>query len=249
MATTLATQALATQKLEAFEQLQSEFETSFHFVQNVHGQRRFPTFSISDIVHYLHALWICECKDRLLSVPKTIERYEGELCLRLLHNWQEDDTAAVVTFLQRKLDMLPFAELTYQIHEAQQPGSDQGLARRLIHGRAILLNRGMNLMQALDAIFALPEEELLKEVQAACIHYGHTPSQIEQQIAEMKMPLYSYLRHQALAQRNMAVMNKMGVNVTIKPDDLPGLRSGRVVEPDEPMPPFAEHIIAGYQEL
>ena len=249
MATIQASQALVNQKLEAFEQLQSEFETSFHFVQNIHGQRRFPAFSISDIVHYLHALWICECKDRLLGVPRTIERYEGEHCLKLLRSWQEGDTAAVVTFLQRKLDMLPFAELTRQIHETQQLGGDYGLARRLVHGRAILLNRCMNLMQALDAIFTLPEEDLLKEVQAACIHYGHTPGQIEHQLAAMKTPLYSYLRHPALAQRNMAVMNKMGVNVTLKPDDLPGLRSWRVLEPVEPMPPYAEHIIAGYQEL
>ncbi len=73
MATTLAIQTLMNQKLEAFERLQSEFETSFHFVQDVHGQRRFPAFSISSIVNYLHALWICECKDRLLGVPKTIE--------------------------------------------------------------------------------------------------------------------------------------------------------------------------------
>ncbi len=127
------------------------------------------------------------------------------------------NTSEVVAFLQHKLDMLPFAELTHQIHEARQLGGDYGLSRRLVHGRAILLNRGMNLMQALDAIFALTEEELLKEVQAACIHYGHTPSQIEQQLAEMKTPLYSYLRHPVLAQRNMAVMNKMGVNVTPMP--------------------------------
>ncbi len=249
MATTLAIQTLVNQKLEAFEQLQGEFEASFHFVQDVHGQRRFPAFSISSIVNYLHALWICECKDRLLGVPKTIERYEGEHCLKLLRGWQEGDTSEVVAFLQRKLDMLPFAELTHQIHEARQLGGDYGLSRRLVHGRAILLNRGMNLMQALDAIFALSEEELLKEVQAACIHYGHTPGQVEQQLAEMKTPLYSYLRHPALAQRNMAVMNKMGVNVTLKPDDQPGLRSWRVQEPVEPMPPYAEHIIAGYQEL
>jgi hypothetical protein len=249
MATTLATQTLVTQKLEAFEQLQSEFEASFHFVQDIHGQRRFPAFSISSIVNYLHALWICECKDRLLGVPKTIERYEGEHCLELLRSWQEGYTAGVVAFLQHKLDMLPFAELTRQIHEAQQLGGEYGLARRLVHGRAILLNRGMNLMQALDAIFALPGKELLKEVQAACMHYGHTPVQIEQQLAALAAPLYSYLRHPALAQRNMAVMNKMGVNVTLKPDDLPGLRSWRVLEPVEPMPPYAEHIIAGYQEL
>jgi hypothetical protein len=249
MPTTLATQALVNQKLEAFERLQSEFETSFHFVQDVHGQKRFPAFSISDVVHYLHALWICECKDRLLGVPKTIERYEGELCLKLLRDWQEGNTSEVVAFLQRKLDMLPFAELTRQIHEAQQLGGDYGLARRLVHGRAILLNRGMNLMQALDAIFALPQDELVKEVQAACVRYGHTPGQLEQQLAALATPLYSYLRHPTLAQRNMAVMNKMGVNVTLRPDDQPGMRSWRVLEPVEPLQPYAEHVIEGYLEL
>ena len=58
----------AKQKLEAFERLQSEFEASFHFVQEVHGQRRFSAFPVMETVHYLHALWVCECKDRLLSV-------------------------------------------------------------------------------------------------------------------------------------------------------------------------------------
>ena len=249
MATTPAVQALVNQKLQAFERLQSEFETCFHFVQNVHGQRRFPAFSVSDIVQYLHALWICESKDRLLGIPKTIERYEGELCLKLLRDWQEGSTSEVVAFLQRKLDMLPFAELTHQIHEAQHLGGDYGLAQRLLHGRAILLNRGMNLMQALDAIFTLQEEDLVKEVQAACIRYGHTPGQVEQQLAELATPLYSYLRHPALAQRNMAVMNKMGVNVALRPDDQPGLRSWRVLEPVEPLQPYAEHVIEGYLEL
>ncbi len=74
MVTTLATEKLAKQKLEAFEQLQPEFEASFHFVQEVHGQRRFSTFPVMESVHYLHALWICECKDRLLSIYKNIER-------------------------------------------------------------------------------------------------------------------------------------------------------------------------------
>jgi len=240
---------LVNQKLEAFEQLQTEFEASFRFVQDVHGQRRLPTFSIADIVHYLHALWVCECKDRLLSVPKTIKRYEGRYCLELLRSWQKGNTADVVAFLDRKLDMLPFAEITHQVHEAQQPGGDYGLAQRLIHGRANLLNRGMNLMRALDAIFALPEGELVKEVQAGCVHYGHTPSQIEQQLAEMDNSLYSYLRHQTLARRNMAVMNKMGIGVTARSVDQPGQRSWRVLKPAEPMSPYAEHVIEGYLEL
>ncbi len=54
----------------------------------MHG-RRFPAYPVMETVHYLHALWICECKDRLLSVYKNIERYEGCYCLELLRRWQE----------------------------------------------------------------------------------------------------------------------------------------------------------------
>ena len=81
---TLAGEKLAEQKLAAFEQLQPEFEASFRFVQEVHGQRRFVAFPVAETVHYLHALWICERKDRLLSVYKNIVRYEGQHCLDLL---------------------------------------------------------------------------------------------------------------------------------------------------------------------
>ena len=65
----------------------------------------------------------------------------------------------------------------------------------------------------------------------------------------METPLYSYIPHQALAQQNMVVMNKLGVDVMTKPTDQPGQRSWRVLEPAEPRHPFAEHIIEGYQEL
>ena len=54
MVTTQATKELAKQKLEAFERLQSEFEASFQFVQEVHGQRRFTAFPVMESVHYLH---------------------------------------------------------------------------------------------------------------------------------------------------------------------------------------------------
>ena len=68
MGGTLAIQTLVKQKLEAFERLQPEFEASFRFIQEVHGQKRCAAFPVTETVHYLHALWICECKDRLLSV-------------------------------------------------------------------------------------------------------------------------------------------------------------------------------------
>ena len=44
-------------------------------------------------------------------------------------------------------------------------------------------------------------------------------------------------------------MNKLGVNVMNKPADQPGQRSWKVLEPVEPMSPYAEHVIEGYQEL
>ena len=250
MVTTLTTEKLAKQKLEAFEQLQPEFEASFHFVQEVHGQRRFSTFPVMESVHYLHALWICECKDRLLSIYRNIERFEGSYCLDLLRRWQEGDTADVIAFLHAKLDGFPFVELTHQIMNAKTTrAADDGLVRRLIHGRLTLLNRSMNLMQALDAICVLAEGDLRNEVQSACTQYGHSPTQIEQQLAEMEDPLYSYVPHQLLAQRNMLVMNKLGVNVMTLPTDRPGERSWKVSAPTEPMPSFAEHAIEGYLEL
>ncbi len=249
MTTAPTTPDLVHQKLQAFEHLQSEFEASFLFVQNVHGQQRFPLFPIAELVHYLHALWICECKDRLLSVYKNIGRYEGGHCLELLRLWQEGDTASAVAFLQRKLDTLPFGDLTRQIQEARYHHKGDGLEQRLIDGRRVLLNRGMNLIQALDAIFALSEDELLKEVRVACARYGHHLSQIERQLAEMDTPLYSYVPHQMLAQHNIAVMNKMGVGAMTRPSDEPGQRSWRVLEPTEPPGPYAEHVIAGYVEL
>jgi hypothetical protein len=250
MAVTLAVEKLAKQKIEAFERLQSEFEASFHFVQDVHGQRRFSALPVIETVHYLHALWICECKDRLLSIYKNIERYEGQYCLELLQRWQEGETADVIAFLQRKLDGLPFAELTRQIDEAKAlPQAEDALTRRLIHGRLILLNRSMNLVQALDAIFALSEDDLRKEVRVACTHYGHHPGQIEQQLAEMEDPLNSYMPHRLLAQRNMLAMNKVGVNVMTLPTDRPGERSWKVDTPEEPLPSFADHMIEGYLAL
>src|SRR6266702_3369232 len=112
-----------------------------------------------------------------------------------------------------------------------------------------LLNRSMNLMQALDAIFVLPEEDLRFEVRDACAIYGHTRSQIELQLAEMFDPLYSYVPNRLLAQRNMLVMNKLGVKVMTLPTDLPGERSWKVAAPTEPMPAFAMHTIEGYLEL
>lgn len=250
MATIVMVPQLVQQKLEAFTRLEPDFEDCFQFIQDVHGQKRFSSFPVAYTVRYLHALWICECKTSLLSVPKTVKEYEGQLCLQLLRFWQEkDDTAEVVTFLHRKLYMLPLADITRQIHETSHVYANDRLAQRLMHGRTVLLNRGINLMQALDALFTLPEDALLKSVREACRQYGHLPEQIALQLEEMQLPLYSFVPHQSLAQCNMQVMNRLGMNVIQKPADLPGERSWKVARSIEPQKPFAEHVVQGYQEL
>lgn len=250
MATTPTLPVIVQQKLAAFTRLEEDFAASFQFVEAVHGQQRFSLFPVVYTVYYLHALWICECKTGLLSVPRTVKEYEGQLSLQLLRRWQEEqDTAAVVDFLYRKLDMLPLGEITRQAHGAQYLQANNGLAQRLLHGRTILLNRGFNLMYALDAIFALPEDQLFVAVHEACKQYHHLPDQITQQLADMQSPLYRYVPHQVLAQRNMQIMNQLGISVAAKPQDLPGQRSWRVVPATKPLKPFAEHVVQGYLEL
>lgn len=251
MADEIAMPALITEKLATFERLQQEFEASFRYIQDVQGQRRFSAFPIDAAVRYLHALWVCECKDRLLSVPKTIERYEGILCLELLERWQAGEIAGVVEFLQRKLDSQPFSILTRQIEDLQRQGGDSAsaLIERLKHGRLVLLNRAMNLMQALEPIFTLSPQRLLADVQAACAHYGHQPEQIKRQVQEMQTNLYTFVAHPALVQKNMLVMNKLGIQITADTSDQPGRRSARVAEPSMPEQPYAQEVIKGYVEM
>src|SRR5437588_9826061 len=148
MATPSAMQELVNEKLAAFERLQPEFEACFHFVQLVHGQQRFNKFPLVNAVRYLHSLWVCECKDRLLSIYRNIERYEGRYCLELLLRWQEGETADVVDFLNRKLDMLPFQVLTRRIPEAMRSHKTKALARGLMTGPAACLIRARILLQA-----------------------------------------------------------------------------------------------------
>lgn len=251
MAEEIVLPSLIAQKLAAFELLQPEFEASFRYIEEVQGQRRFPTFPIDAAARYLHALWVCDCKDRLLSVPKTIARYEGERCLELLNHWQAGEITGMVEFLQRKLDSQPFSILTRQIEDLQRQGGEgaSALIERLKHGRLILLNRAMNLMQALEPIFTLPPQQLLADVQAACAHYGHQPEQIKHQVQELQTNLYTFAAHPALVQRNMLVMNKLGIQITLDTSDQPGRRSSRVGVPTMPEQPYAEEVIKGYVEM
>jgi hypothetical protein len=240
---------LVAEKLAAFERLQSEFEASFQFVQEVQGQRRFAAFSVADSVRYLHALWVCECKDRLLSVPRTIGRYEGRRCLELLRDWQLGETVGVVDFLQGKLDTLPFGEITRQLEALQQQEHARLLVERLARGRLLLLNRGMNLLVALEPLFSLSAEALLDDVQAACAEHGHQPCQIAAQLVALDSPLFMYVPHPMLAQRSMLVMDGLGVRLASAAADQPGKHSWQVAEPMLPARPFAEQVIDGYVDM
>ncbi|GHO55017.1 hypothetical protein [Ktedonobacter robiniae] len=243
-------QEVVRQKLAAFEELRPKFEQCFRFVQEAHGQKRFVSCSVGDIVYYLHARWICDCKGYLLSVPHSHKIYEGRRCLELLREWQTDGNSAnVIAFLQRKLDTLPYAALTRQIEQGRLRHQNDGLERRLLHGRTILLNRGFNLLLALDTLFSLSREELSAEVHAACEQYGHFPEQIEQQLALLDTSLYSYVPHQALARLNMTLMNRFGSDVLAQEENAPGERSWRVLPSEEPLTPPAEHLFPAYQDL
>jgi hypothetical protein len=235
---------LTEDKLAAFQSLEADFIDCFQFLVSIQGQERLTECSVAQTVRLLHALWICECKDSLLSVPFSRGRYEGRLCLELLRGWQEGDTASVVGFLQRKLDHSPYAELTAKIREARAKG-DHILAERLTHGRRVMLNRAFHLMLALDAIFALSDRQLTNEVSTACAHLGHTPDRISEQLVEMESPLYSYAPNPLLARRNMLVMNALGISVTSASADLPGHRTPRVELPKLPKPPYAEQTVLG----
>lgn len=241
--------AVVAEQLAAFERLQPEFAASFHYVQEVQGQRRFPAFPIEASVRYLHALWVCDCKDRLLSVPKTRERYEGLRCLHLLERWQTGESAGVVAFLQRKLETLPFADITRQIQAQRREDGTRTLVERLEYGRQVLLNRGMNLLLALEPLCTFPEQRLLDEVRAACAHYGHQPDQIRQQLVEQEAVRAAFVLHPALAQRNMRVMDQLSVQITKDAPDQPGQRTWRVATRTMPEGPYAEQVIRGYVAL
>ncbi len=249
-----AVDELSARKLAAFARIEDDFTASFSFVQEAHGQRRFTAFPLANTVRYLHALYICECKDRLLSIPSSSERYEGERCLELLRDWQEGRAAAVVAFIHRKLDHLPFAEVSAQIEAATRAG-DTLIASRLTSGRAVLLNRNFALSYALDAIFALAPAQLRAEAQQLCQQAGHTPAEIDRQLAELRSDLYAYVPSPPLARRNMLLMNRIGEQVMDGDGDRPGKRTDRVLPPEPPATsatpelPYAEAPIPGMMTL
>lgn len=237
-----------TDKQLAFEQLSKDFQASFAYLQNVQGQRRFSSFSVVSTVRYLHALWICECKDLLLSVPRTTARYHGRQALALLRRWQQGETGEVVAFLEHQLAVAPFADITHRIQAAGRSG-DETLRRRLAHGRWVLLNRAWNRERALEVIFMLSPETLRRQVHTACAHYGHTIPEIEAQLARLHTPLYASIRHPSLARHHMVLMNALGARVTDNIADRPGQRTSRVQAPTLPYRPYAEQVIEGATTL
>jgi hypothetical protein len=246
----LSAAQLVEQKLAAFDVLQPEFETCFLFVESIHGQRRFASCSVSDVVRYFHALWICDCKTYLLSIARTVKSYDGVRCLDMLLHWQENgDCAPIVNFLYSKLDALPMGLITQQIEESRRDITRRAQTQRLQQGRVLLLNRGMNLLHLLDAMFVLSKEDLLRAVRETCLYYSHTPEQIAQQRERFSTPLYAYSPQQQLAQRNMLVMNRLGMHITGHGADMPGQRTARVEPGSGPIAPYAEEVILNYQEL
>ncbi|GCE16891.1 hypothetical protein [Dictyobacter kobayashii] len=241
---------LVVQKLAAFDQLQPEFERCFLFVEHIQGRQRFNSLSVADVVRYLHALWVSECKTSLLSISRTVKEYDGLFCLNLLQRWQEDeDVAAVVSFLYRKLDMLPIADITRQIQEAHRAGTRAEQIQRLVYGRQVMLTRQSNLIQMLDALFSLSPEELSHQVQQACASYGHLPAQIEQQRAAMQGPLYAFAPHQVLAERNMLVMNTLARQTVDRPANPSAQRTSPVQQSETYPQPLAETVIPNYQDM
>lgn len=248
--TTNSPPTIVQEKLAAFERLEPEFEQCFQFLEGVHGQKRFATFPVAYTVRYLHALWVAECKTCLLSVARTVKVYEGRLSLELLRRWQEDgDTASIVGFLSRKLAMHPLEDISRQIQLMRRAHTNDKRAKRLVRGRMVVLNRGMNLLHALERIFTLEEGELRLVVSLACEQYGHEPGQIAQQLAEMDSPLFAFVPHQVLAQRNMLVMNKLGVSVLSRPEDQPERRSWHVSNSTAVLSPLVEQLVQPYLDM
>jgi len=249
MRTNDETQHLLFEKEATFERIHEDFAASFTYLQDAHGQRRFASFPVASTVRYFHALWVCECKDLLLSVPQLRSRYDGRRALEVLRQWQDGEVGVVVTLLEDKLGGSSFTAITQAFQQALRSGNHT-LAGRLAHGRLTLLNRTSNLQHALGALFALAPQTLVRQARAACAQHGHTPEQIDAQLAELQTPPYSVvLRHPTLAQRNIEVMQAAGILVTDNDADRPGRRTTTVQAPTLPQRPYAEQVIVGEMTL
>ncbi len=101
-------------------------------------------------------------------------------------------------------------------------------------------------MHALETIAVHSGDDLRAEVRRASEHYGHGPAQIEEQLAEMATPLYTYRPHALLAQRNMVTMNRLGVDVSALTTEPSCVRSWYPTPSEEAQAPFAEQVISGY---
>lgn len=246
---------LIAEKLAAYERIAGDVEAAFRYIEDMHGQRRFTHIPIDETVRYLHALWVCDRKDMLLSVPTfsgrrkrgsggRYERFEGQHALELLCDWQQGEMADVIAFLELKLGQSSFADITRNIGDAARRG-DRALVRRLMHGRKTLLNRTHNLTRALSILFNTPPDTLHQTVIAACARYGHTIDACQDQLAEIVTPLYSFVPHPALARRNMRLMNALGIKVTDNNTDRPGRRTRIVQRPKMPNQSYADHVVTG----
>jgi hypothetical protein len=111
------------------------------------------------------------------------------------------------------------------------------------------LNRAFNLLRAFDALFAVNQRELAAKMQASCAELGHAQAALERQIAAFAEPLYRYIPADALARRNMQVMNRAGVAALDTPADAPGNRTARVATSVLPGQPFADITIPSYHEM
>jgi hypothetical protein len=83
----------------------------------------------------------------------------------------------------------------------------------------------------------------------ACAQHGHTVPQIEAQLAALQPPLYGYVRHPALAERNMLLMNSIGVRTTDNDADWSGRRTWLVQVPPPLGRSYAGQVIIGATTL
>ncbi len=183
------------QKLAAFDALLPEYIASFQFIQALQGQQRLDDFTIDTVVHYLHARWVLECKDRLLGTGGTLATHEGQHCLVMLARWQTGDTADIIEYLQHHLDTESLGVLSRQIQQASLSNGDDTAMIPLEQGRRVMLNRNLHFLRLIDTIVATPSEVLVQRVLDASARYGHAPAAIAHQLAAFETPLYGPARH------------------------------------------------------